>query len=504
MESYSQPPQQSNSSTPLSLRYNRQVQKSVPATRNLMRFSAENASVFKGSSNNVIRIPINAGQQFLDISKSQLCFDLTNKTGSSVSVQLDDNASALIYRFKVLGSDGRELERVDNFNVINTIHMQYNGNYHEDGVYSGAPKRPADFPSFQATSPGADSRDAVSGLHLLGIPAGALKSEGGIGYDQGQADILDDTMTKHYSFHPQASGWFNPDLRKLIPCDCAWVLELTLDMPDNCLVKPTLKADRTSANTGSVSSLDYQVENVYLECPAVTITDASFMQGMKSLQSSPMSWSGITHQSHVNSFTSGAGQGNVQISDRSRDLKSLITVLRVQDNFGNISKAMISKRSIQPVSSYSYTIGSTKFPQQDIQLSTDVSTEGDGGTASGARLTISSSVNGSKLNVSRCYAEVDRALSCLHPKELGKDTKIGEESFAQSAVNNGTGVIGCSLEAYSCDSTHGGIDTKTLAMPVTLDVVKTAAAKNNLQAMTFSFSGVVYTRQSDGSLTASY
>ena len=69
------------------------------------------------STNNIIRIPLNS-TGFLDGNHSYLSFDCLFGSAGGGTQGFDGSAHSLIRQLRIEGSDGSELERVDNYNVI--------------------------------------------------------------------------------------------------------------------------------------------------------------------------------------------------------------------------------------------------------------------------------------------------------------------------------------------------------------------------------------------------
>ena len=105
---------QMSGAVPLGLRYNLGVQDAIPAERITRRFQAENPSTFS-PTNNVVRIPVNS-ENFLDLRNTVLGFNLKNSTATDTQ-WLDGGASCIIQRLRVLSNSGRELERIEQYNL---------------------------------------------------------------------------------------------------------------------------------------------------------------------------------------------------------------------------------------------------------------------------------------------------------------------------------------------------------------------------------------------------
>jgi len=95
------------------------IDKGVPSKRSLQRFAAENQSDFS-ESNNIIRFNVNSGA-LLDLPSATFSFDLANKTGADNTIQLDGSCASIIDTFRVYAQDGTELERIQEYALIDSV-----------------------------------------------------------------------------------------------------------------------------------------------------------------------------------------------------------------------------------------------------------------------------------------------------------------------------------------------------------------------------------------------
>ena len=75
---------------------------------------------------------------------------------------------------RIVSMDGTELERINNYNVLDNIYGQYLGDLDQDNLLAGGPARQNKFPSFPARQNGAApvvgaqaATDPVSGLSVI-------------------------------------------------------------------------------------------------------------------------------------------------------------------------------------------------------------------------------------------------------------------------------------------------------------------------------------------------
>lgn len=482
---------QMSGAVPLGLRYNLGIQDAIPAERITRRYQAENPSTFT-PTNNVVRIPVNS-ENFLDLRNTVLGFDLKNSTTTDTQF-LDGGASCIIQRLRVLSNSGRELERIEQYNLLSCVLDQYAGSKTSmvcDDLLKGAPARLDDSPVMFAAdgTGGTNTATSASGLVVAAASGGAMtvtNALGGRGYDQKQACQLATGVTRHFEFPLRASGWFNSATGKLLPPRSGFVLELTL--------APAVQA---FARVSGSATQNYEATNFILSTPAVMVKDPQFNMAMEARLAQGISWSSTSYQHHINTTASGAGRDVLQIAARCKELKGLMTVMRFQANIGDADEFQNSRRSIQPISQYQYQVGSQNYPPSQVDISTSTTA---GGLAAKSRISIPATAD---LNVSEAYSEVQRLFGNLGVQS-GATCIIGAEPFAQSELNNGAGLIAVDLSAFSDGSVMSGIDTQSNALPVSLEIFKTSVVNSVVQLDSYAVHAVRYLRDPSGDLMADF
>jgi hypothetical protein len=342
---------------------------------------------------------------------------------------------------------------------------------------------------------GSNTATGANGLVVSASTGGTMSisnAVGGKGYDQKQNDRLATSITRKYMCGLKGA-FFNPTTAKLLPPQSPFMLEITFDQPANCLV-----------NVDGTNAVNYEVTNVELHVPAITINDPAFMAGMNMRLDQGISYRGNTYQHYVNTTNNNTGKDTIQIGARCRSLKGLMSIFRRQKLITNDDYFKLSRRSIQYIDDYQYKIGAQNYPVDRCNVAIGAVA---GGTASESRVHLASTDN---LNVSEAYSQALRLMGNLNVANA--DTCLSVESFCQSEVNpnNGTGIAAIDLSAFSDGSVASGINTLN-NVPVSLEITKSTAAGDgsgdytgNIQVDCFSVCEMIIMRLPSGVLSSSY
>lgn len=478
-------PSENNYSLPIGLRYNLGIADSVPAVRNISQYLSSNATTFTGTGTNVCRIPVSSGN-FLDLKNALLQFEFTNDTANAIN--FDGSVAGIIDEITITAG-GQTIETIRGYGQLDCILDQYSssdGTLRQNATLKGGIGQLNDGPEFGGVANQADN-NTVNGITVTATGATAvnLSSIGGMGYDQSQTQELNTTIKRKYSFALRACGFFNPATNKLMPPNTPFMVAIKFATGANCLVSPS------GGDTPT-----YSVAECELHIPEVQILDPAFMARMQSRMAQGLAWKCTSYDHFVNTFAAGTGATTVQISARARSLKGLMTVLRIQSNVTLKTAYKLSKRSIQYVDNFCYRIGSSQYPSQRCAIEKIGLVSG--GTAAGSRITGKANAG---VNVAEAYSHVLRLTGNLNTQ--GAKNLIGEESFAQSELNNGTGLIAMDLSSFADGSVNSGLNTLN-NMPVSLEINRTAAANAIIQTDTYSLHELVIIRDASGQLSSVY
>ena len=402
--------------------------KGVAKARN---FQPNNGATFS-STNNIIRIPLNS-TGFLDGQHSYLSMTVTFNSPAGGTQTYDGGPQSLIRQLRIEGSDGSELERVDNYNVIH-----------------------AAMSDLQQSNDHATSVTDVLGFYLNG--GAGLPTAVAAGTSLDVSMKLMSGLLNNTKYLPV--GW------------CAGggcVLELTLDSDAVALYQTAGQTDAT-----------YTVTNVNYVAQMVE-TSADFNNAFSAMlqEQGGIQYHGQTWRGHTYSIAGGSTQAVVPVSERSKSIKSIFTIMRENAQF-TINDATLSQRCKFDMNSLQYKIGSNVYPAQPIRSQTDI------------------------------YAELLKAVGPLG--DTRSATRFDLENWTSFVYNTpptanpSISFVGLDLETYagSTDILESGLDTATQSLSIdTLMSWATAIPAGQVRVNTFALVDCIFTLSSDGLLTAS-
>mgnify|MGYP003649168509 CR=1 FL=1 len=310
---------QTREALPSSMRYALGNADAIPSSTIERMFLASNGSSFSPTTSNEIRIPVQAGEGFLDTAKHYLFFTITNDSAGAKS--LDGDISSIINQVRIT-SQGVELERLDDYALLHNFKNLYNASYTDRelrNAKSGGPVAAIDY-----AVRGASITNAESGNFAVQLDSGFL-------------------LGHHKKALPMGMAGFEIVIR--------------LNTGINAMISP---ADTATA---------YTITNPRFYCPVYKIEDMNVLNQYKMLASQRgISWSGDTNKLYMGSITAGAGKKTIQINDRSLSLKGLITMVRPNAIYQLTRAATNSGSAITGLSQYNYQIGGLNYPQVPVDM----------------------------------------------------------------------------------------------------------------------------------------
>ena len=414
----------SSTVAPMSFKY-AQLPTSIPARKRTRRFQPTNGDVFSPASTSVIRIPIR-DQNYLDGSNSYLKFKLTNNTGFQLN--LDPNANAVITRVRILVG-GVVAEDIERANILTNMLTQSQGS--EDFLKS-----------LQIVSGGAITDQDASNL-LAG-------------------EDMANGASETYCI-PVFSGLLN--CGKFLPLGLfqsnALTLELYLEQTNHIGV---ISGDPTG---------DYKLSSVEYIASLIEIQDdATNKQLEMQMNTSGLEFHGTTYSTHINSLSATATNGSINIPERCKSLKGLITVLRPSDN----TRASTSLQTRYPHTTagtdfnWYYRIGSENLPQVAVGSSAESFLEFQKTYNHLWSLNQSTYANKARWNTAW---DVDTNAGCF-------SMTVSTESFSHTNMM------------------ESGLDTASSAIPISLQLNGVSLSGHSAEVITYSYKDIIWRFDSSG------
>ena len=438
------------------------------------KFQPNNGQQFT-SVNNIIRIPLNS-TGFIDTQHSYLQWDIAINGAVATGICLEGSSQCVIRTLRIEGSDGSELERIDNYNVAQAALSDLQvGSNHKNTIENGmdlsfgAPAAAATFLTSQAT-------DLTGTAPVVANQAPLLWTNADAGTTKGCCMKL-------------MSGLLNNP--KYLPCGFVAgggvVLELTLDTDVIALY------DIGQAGTAAT----YTISNVNYIAQVVEMAD-SFNEAFRSMlnEQSGIQWAGQTLRGHQFNFQGSAvaSTQTVPIAERAKSIKAIYQIFRSQAQINSIDNHSLTRRTFNGCTQYQFRIGSNVYPSQPVR--------------------------GSNLAPNEYIAELYKSVAGLGDVRQGG--KINRLSFvgydsagptfgdptAQTANYGSNGFYGIDLEVYaqSSEVLESGVDTSSLSLPINVDYSFGAAAVGQVNAVmtvnSFCLVDVLYSLDASGLLTA--
>jgi hypothetical protein len=280
---------------------------------------------------------------------------------------------------------------------------------------------------------------------------------------QGPTDIGDNTSSGQWgvdAVHPVCvplkCAFFQCASAKYLPANAAFTLEITLAAANASFVR------------GDAGNIVYTVTNAYLQVPEVQVTDPGFAANLLALAGESggiLSWSGLTAKTSFGTLQ-GAANHTIHINDRSRSLRGLMSIFRNNATVATSTVYALSAKSIETVSQWNYDIAGRPCPAQAVDVVVPR------GTA-------------------HTYAQLCRLWSSTGSMNAGLVSRA-EFDGAYAAVG-AIACIGCALESFEDGSLYSGIDTASMAQPVSLRVTTAAAiAATTVEVTTYALADIEF------------
>ena len=422
---------------PTELDYSKLLPLGVAGTSRMRSFKSTNGTEFS-ATNSVINIPLNS-TGFLDAAHSYLNFKVT-LTGTG-NVAFDGGSQALFQTLRLIGSNGEELERIDNYNTIQAAFSDLQCSENHTSSYLNAMERHTKTPGLPELATAASYECSVklmSGLLNCGkyLPLGWL-SGGGL------------------------------------------TLELTLAPNADCL-------HQALGNTNAA----YTVTNVHYNAQIVT-PSSDFNNAFTQLlqRQGGVQFHGVTPRTFNSNFTGNVSEATVSVACRLKSIKSMFTILRVPDQF-SVNQATQCQRSLLGMNSYSVKVGAVQYPAQPLQSGTEFYAE----TAKAI----------GPLGDVRSANRMDHARYNKSTYTKADATPTPDVVLTADAVTSGFVGLDYETFAQASSILESGLDSSSLALPINVDMkFASAVPAGNIRVTNVILADVIFTLDSQGQISAS-
>lgn len=480
----------------------------LKSSRTMRHFFPQNAGAFGPSISRTIRFDI-ASDTFTSLSEARIVADF-QKTSAGSAI-LDGGMGGCIQRITVSNSRGEELERIDDYAVLQTLLLQCSDRARNDesGLWleEAFIADPDKFPLTMTDVAAAARADVNTGQGTLeidnltdSVPAGTTFTIANtIGVYTTLSDInrkvlpggganATDPKSFTFDFQPElaanvANGsaltfhttkftFKHHDTRELSHCfQTAWFqTHKKRLLPPGVMYKVEIElVDNANQNMASDDTTDqtWTWNNVRIEIPEVRIMSQSFQDATQRLQARGWSWSGASYHRHAITRGENQAQTTLQIPDSSVALTGLLAISRqsAQLNKANMYQNYFRDGNAFDVE-YNMDIGGVPYPPAKIKyVSPKIGTVQIPYSVAGAGAA-------SKYELQGPIQQVKAVLG--HAPYDPSNSRFGLRANNPRGTNNakhGVPGFGLGLVAIQLGYNEGqGIDTQTMSLPVRLDI----------------------------------
>lgn len=423
----------------------------TPAKSSVRKFYPKNGRIFDPQGTNVIQLPLYAEGQFMDCAgHSFLKFELHNKTPDSGGKFFHlggGGAHCWIKRLRVLSATGQQLEDIDDYNALHGLLQDL----------------------------------TVSEDHC----SHALKVKSGAGVLPGDCIQIPKDSHKVFTLNLVSGLLMQPKYLPLLMTKGGLLIEITMEDPSKAFVWE----DGTA-----VSAASYEVRNLEYVAELVDFGpefNSNFIQMMAGAGGALLS--GVTYRNHT--VTVQQPDRHIDITERSRSIKSIITMMRTLAKYQNNPDCESLSDRIIPseLTGFQYRVGSITYPEHFVKVVT--------------------AALGRNVSEAAChlYKALGSALTDVRHGSLISEANFAIDSPA-AQIEDGTvtdtrctGALGVSLESFAKDSSklESGLNSAAQALPVRLDLDHNAPFNENMRANTYVMCDALFNFLPNGDVVAS-
>jgi hypothetical protein len=454
---------------PAGVRFGQLLPLGTKARSYTRRFIPSNGTTFTPTQR-VVRLELN-GPMFMDPRHSFLKFDLTplDSSGSQIGGVVNANSNIsfssghnIIERLVITGPDGTELERIENYNVLAEMMLDFTVS--DDNIRS-------------------------YGSYTAGI--GDMADNGLQGYETivGAFTTADGTRTLCLKL---ISGLLQN--KRYLPLLALRGSGLVLEL----YLSPLATAFYSEASPENATEVaDYRLTNIEYVARCVDFDESFNRTFMDILRSNgELQFHGTSFHNFVYTASWQTGYQNIPIAERARSLKAIFAIQRVQSHTANIYYDSLATRERAGTVSYVFNIGGMRYPSAPIKFSQAAY----GGAAEGL-------IELQKAFGNLTDVQFAGRMDNRHPQSVNIGQFRGAFDLFKYA-------IGIDLENYpqDTDTLESGLDTLSQSLPLYLEIEYANVANiksTDVDSGTiirfdfFSMVDVIYVLSADGLLSAS-
>ncbi len=441
----------------------------TPAKSSVRKFYPKNGRDFSPTGTNIIQLPLYAEGQFMDCAgHSFLKFEIHNSSGSKDLKLGGGGAHCWIKRLRVLSATGQQLEDIDDYNALHGLLQDLTvGEDHLKSalnVKSGAGKMPANTVGMGEGASGVYTINVVSGLLMQPKYLPLLMTKGGL------------------------------------------LLELTLEDANKAFVWETGTTDA-----------GYQIKNLEYVAELVDFGpefNSNFIQMMAGAGGALLS--GVTYRNHTNTVKDS--DRHIDITERSRSIKSIITMMRTTAKYENQpTRESLSDRIVpKELQGYQYRVGSITYPEHFVKVTTAAA----GRNVSEAACHLFKALGSALTDVRHGTVVTETNFAFEEPIVKVEDTtrstygttavadigNVSVPNLVQIDDQRCTGALAVSLESFAKDSSklESGLNSAAQALPVRLDLDHSVNfSAGNIRANTYVMCDALFNFLPNGDVVAS-
>jgi hypothetical protein len=298
----------------------------LKSSRVSTKFFPQNAGQFGPALSRTVRFDISS-PYFLDLSQARFNATFTlSCTGDATAVTcLDGGLGGVISRISIMNSSGQLLERIDDYNQIQTILNQCSdrSRLHGDDLLL--------------------EEQFIADVNKVAAAPGVAN------YTMANGDARDLS-------HQMQGAWFQTSKKKLLPPGVMFQLEVEI----------VNDASQALVSAGTATAHGFTLDNVSMTIPAVQIMSQAFEDNTARLMTRGYSWVGSTYKRYTYSIAVGAARTDV-VPDKSLALTGVLIVNRLNANLNQLDKYQNYLRNGAGFGGkFNIQIGTEQYPASQI------------------------------------------------------------------------------------------------------------------------------------------